>query len=51
MLQLATVWSKTDGTWEFVGLSLTRHLMIIGRDETATVNAAVQDWILPDEVE
>lgn len=51
MLQLATVWSQSDGTWEFVGLNLTRHLMIIGRDETATVNAAVQDWILPVEIE
>lgn len=51
MTMLASVWSKTDGTWEFVGLSLTTRLMVIGRDETATINAAVQDWILPVEIE
>lgn len=38
--------SKADGTWRIDGLAVGPRYLVIGFDDRAQVNAAIQDWVL-----
>lgn len=46
MIVVADVRAKSDGTWRVDYLMDTDYL-VLGLDERAQVNAAVQDWVRP----
>jgi hypothetical protein len=47
MLCLATALSGNDGLWRVAGLHPSIPFTVIGFDNAATVNAAIQDWVKP----
>ncbi len=47
MTMVASTLSAPDGSWQVRGLSPSFKYMVIGVDGLATVNAAIQDWVVP----
>ena len=48
MLCLATTLSDSTGLWKIAGLLPSVPFTVVGFDNAATVNAAIQDWVKPE---
>lgn len=51
MRPVAETWSRPDGSWRVEGLALHSSYIVIGLDGRMIANAAVQDWVMPAEME